>query len=39
MIVEGTAGTGKSYLIHCISKELNSHSINGNSPFLLLTPT
>jgi DNA replication protein DnaC len=39
MIIQGTAGTGKSFLIHCISHALSTSSANGNSPLLLLAPT
>jgi hypothetical protein len=34
MIVQGIAGTGKSFLIHCISHALSTSSADGNSPFL-----
>ena len=39
MIIQGTAGTRNSYLIHCISQEFSLHSRNGIIPLLLLAPT
>jgi ATP-dependent DNA helicase PIF1 len=39
MIIQGTAGTGKSFLIHSISHALSTSSVDGNSPLLLLAPT
>jgi ATP-dependent DNA helicase PIF1 len=39
MIIQGTAGTGKSFLIHCISHALSASVANGHSPLLLLAPT
>ena len=39
MIIQGTAGTGKYYLIHCIGHEFSMHSIDGKIPLLLLAPT
>ena len=39
MIIQGTAGTGKSFLIHSISHALYTSSVDGNSPLLLLAPT
>jgi hypothetical protein len=39
MIIQGTAGTGKSYLIHCIKEALSSQATSGHSPILLLAPT
>ena len=39
MIIQGTAGIGKYYLIHCIGHEFSMHSINGKIPLLLLAPT
>ena len=38
LIIQGTAGIGKSYLIHCIGHEFSMHSINGKIPLLLLVP-
>ena len=39
MIIQGTAGTGKSYLIGAIKNTLDSVSLPGKSPLLLLAPT
>ena len=39
MIIQGTAGTGKSYLIQCIRQTINMNAQNGKSPFLALAPT
>ncbi|XP_057838552.2 uncharacterized protein LOC131048569 [Cryptomeria japonica] len=39
MIIQGTAGTGKSYLIHAIRQTLNDASGSQCSPLLLLAPT
>jgi hypothetical protein len=39
MIIQGTTGTGKSYLISCFKASLNMHSPYGQSPILLLAPT
>ncbi|XP_059076977.1 ATP-dependent DNA helicase PIF1-like [Cryptomeria japonica] len=39
MIVQGTAGTGKSFLIDCIRKELNISPPMTANPLLLLAPT
>ena len=38
MIIQGTVGTGKSYLIHCISHALASSTTSEKSPLLLLAP-
>ena len=39
MIIQGTTGTRKSYLIHCISHALAASTTSGKSPLLLLAPT
>ena len=39
MIIQGSAGTEKSYLIHCISQEFSLHLRNGKIHLLLLAPT
>ncbi|XP_059072384.1 uncharacterized protein LOC131873572 [Cryptomeria japonica] len=39
MIIQGTAGTGKSYLIQCIRKELNLSTTQEHNPLLVLAPT
>jgi hypothetical protein len=39
MIIQGTAGIGKSYLIHYIKETLSSQAPSGHSPLLLLAPT
>ncbi|XP_057853551.2 uncharacterized protein LOC131063676 [Cryptomeria japonica] len=39
MIIQGTVGTGKSYLIHAIHQTLNNASGSQCSPLLLLAPT
>ena len=39
MIIQGTVGTRKYFLIHCISHALSASVANGHSPLLLLTPT
>ncbi|XP_057873917.2 uncharacterized protein LOC131079892 [Cryptomeria japonica] len=39
MIIQGTAGTDKSYLIQCIRKELNLSTIQEHNPLLVLAPT
>jgi ATP-dependent DNA helicase PIF1 len=39
MIIQGTVGTGKSYMINCIKASLNQQSPYGHSPILLLAPT
>ena len=39
MIIQGTAGMGKSYLIHCIKEALSSQAKFVHSPILLLSPT
>jgi hypothetical protein len=39
MIIQGTIGTRKSFLIHCLSHALSTSSVDGNSPLLLLAPT
>ncbi|XP_059064231.1 uncharacterized protein LOC131856450 [Cryptomeria japonica] len=39
MIVQGTAGTGKSHLITSIKSALKRSAPNGQSPLLLLAPT
>ena len=39
MIIQGTAGTGKSYLIGAIKNTLANLSHPGKSPLLLLAPT
>jgi len=39
MIIQGTAGTGKSYLIGVLKNTLDSVSLLGKSPLLLLAPT
>ena len=39
MIIQGTAGTGKSYLIGAIKNTLENLSHPGKSPLLLLAPT
>ena len=39
MIIQGTAGTRKSYLIHCIKETLSSQAPSRHSPLLLLAPT
>jgi hypothetical protein len=36
MIVQGTGGTGKYFLIHCISHALSTSSVDGNNPLLLI---
>ena len=38
MIIQGTAGIGKSYLIHYIKETLSSQAPSGHSPLLLLAP-
>ena len=38
MIIQGTAGTGKSYLINTIKKSLYSQAVVGHNPLLLLAP-
>ena len=38
MIIQGTAGTGKSYLINTIKKALYSQAVAGHNPLLLLAP-
>ena len=32
MIIQGTAGTGNTYILHCISQVFSMHSINGKNP-------
>ena len=39
MIIQGTAGIGKSYLIGCLQAAFSSSSPNNSSPLLLLAPT
>ena len=39
MIIQGIAGTGKSYLINCVKASLNGQYPYGHSPILLLAPT
>ncbi|XP_057838840.2 uncharacterized protein LOC131048788 [Cryptomeria japonica] len=39
MIIQGTTGTGKSYLIGVISESLKSVAMLNQSPLLLLAPT
>ncbi|XP_059064096.1 uncharacterized protein LOC131856356 [Cryptomeria japonica] len=39
MIVQGTAGTGKSFLIDCIRKQLNISTTVKQNPLLVLAPT
>ena len=39
MIIQGTAGTGKYYLIGCLQAAFSSSSTNNSSPLLLLAPT
>ncbi|XP_059068765.1 uncharacterized protein LOC131859208 [Cryptomeria japonica] len=39
MIIQGTKGTGKSYLIGAISQALENAEISSPSPLLLLAPT
>jgi hypothetical protein len=39
MIIQGTIGIGKSFLIRCIKSFLNVHSPYGHNPILLLPPT
>ncbi|XP_057815498.2 uncharacterized protein LOC131029117 [Cryptomeria japonica] len=39
MIVQGTAGTGKSFLIDCIRRELNISPPMTENPLLVLAPT
>ena len=39
MIIQGTVGTGKSFLIHCIFEDLSNFSSDGRIPLLLLAPT
>ena len=39
MISQGTAGTGKSFIIHSISHALSTSSVDGKIPLLLLAPT
>ena len=39
MIIQGTAGKGKSYLISTIKKALSSQGTYGHRPLLLLAPT
>ncbi|XP_059073384.1 uncharacterized protein LOC131874156 [Cryptomeria japonica] len=39
MIIQGTAGTGKSYLIGAISQALENAAMPSRSPLLLLAPT
>ena len=38
MIIQGTVGTGKSFLIHYTFEALSNSSRDGRSPFLLLVP-
>ena len=38
MIVQGTVGTGKSFLIHCIFEALSNFSSNGRTLSLILLP-
>ena len=39
MLLQGTAGTGKSYLINCIRMSLQNTSPHGLTPILVLAPT
>ena len=39
MIIQGTDGTGKYYMINYIKASLNAHSPYGHSPILRLSPT
>ena len=39
MIIQGTAGTGKSYLIGAIKHAMETDSLPNKSPLLLLAPT
>jgi pantothenate kinase-related protein Tda10 len=39
MIIQGTSGTGKSYLIHCVKETLSSQAPFGHSPLFLLAST
>ena len=39
MIIQGIAGTGKSYLIGVISQSLQNAAMSSLSPLLLLAPT
>ena len=39
MIIQGTTGTGKSYLINTIKKALYSQAVVGQNRLLLLAPT
>lgn len=39
MVIQGTAGTGKSYLIHCIRNALQTCIPTRVNPLLVLAPT
>ena len=39
MIIQGTTGTGKSYLIDCIRKTINITEDNDKKSLLALAPT
>ena len=39
MVIQGTAGTRKSYFICCLQSALQSTSEDSSSPLLLLAPT
>ena len=39
IIIQGTVGTGKSYLINTIKKALYSQAVASHNPLLLLAPT
>lgn len=39
MIIQGTTGTGKSYLIDCIRKTINITENSDKKPLLALAPT
>ena len=39
MIIQGTAGTGKSYLIDCIRKTINITEKNNKKTLIALAPT
>ncbi|XP_059078046.1 ATP-dependent DNA helicase PIF1-like [Cryptomeria japonica] len=39
MIVQGTTGTGKSFIIHCIRQNLNVSTAIQENPLLVLAPT
>jgi hypothetical protein len=39
MIIQGTIGTEKFFLIYFVSHALSISSVDGNSPLILLAPT